>query len=120
MVGHESPCTTLRIRALLPQPLNFPRVIDLVELEHSELHLLLLVLDLFGLGVRLLLPLLRSSPQAKHQVQRRFLLDVVVGECSAVLELFPGEDEPLLVRWDSFLVLNLGLDIVDGVGRLNL
>ncbi|KAF7829342.1 hypothetical protein G2W53_020506 [Senna tora] len=39
---------------------------------------------------------------------------------SAVLELFAGEDEALLVRRDALLVLDLGLDIVDGVGRLNL
>jgi hypothetical protein len=30
------------------------------------------------------------------------------------------EDKPLLVRRDAFLVLNLGLHIVDGVGRLHL
>ena len=47
-------------------------------------------------------------------------MDVVVGKGAAILELLAGEDQALLVRWDSLLVLNLGLDIVDGVGRLNL
>ena len=40
------------------------------------------------------------------------LLDVVVGEGAAVLELLSGEDEPPLVRWDPFLVLDFGLDVV--------
>ena len=31
-------------------------------------------------------------------------LDVVVGECPSVLELFAGEDESLLVWRDAFLV----------------
>src|SRR5687767_4191435 len=50
----------------------------------------------------------------------RFLLDVVVAQGAAVLELLAGKDETLLVRRDAFLVLNLGLDIVNGIGRLNL
>ena len=33
------------------------------------------------------------------------LLDVIVGESPAVLELLPSEDQPLLVRWDPLLVL---------------
>ena len=34
--------------------------------------------------------------------------------------MLAGEDEALLVRWDAFFVLNLGFDIVDGVGGFNL
>ena len=48
------------------------------------------------------------------------LLDVVVGKCAAILQLLACEDQPLLVRWDAFLVLDLGLDIVDGVARFDL
>ena len=47
------------------------------------------------------------------------LLDVVVGEGSAVLELLAGEDEALLIRRDPLLVLNLGLDLLDCVSVLN-
>lgn len=53
-------------------------------------------------------------------MKSRLLLDVVVGESAAVLELFTSEDQSLLVRWDTFLILNLGLYIVDGIGRLDL
>ena len=62
---------------------------------------------------------LHTSTQSQDQVESRFLLDVVVGESTAVLELLAGEDETLLVRWDALLVLDLGLDVVDGVGALD-
>ena len=41
---------------------------------------------------------LHAAAQAQHEVQRRLLLDVVVRERAAVLELLAGEDEALLVR----------------------
>ena len=120
VVGHESPSTALGIRALLPEPLHLSRVIDLVELKDGELDLLMLVLDLLGLGVGLLLSLLGASPKTEHKVQRGFLLDIVVGKSSAVLKLLSSENQTLLVRGDSLLVLDLGLDIVDGIGALDL
>jgi hypothetical protein len=53
-------------------------------------------------------------------VKRGFLLDVVVGQGAAVFELLASEDQALLVRGDALLVLDLRLDVVDGVARLNL
>jgi len=50
----------------------------------------------------------------------RFFLDVVVGECAAIFQLLSGEDQSLLVRWDTLLVLNLGLDGINGIRRLDL
>lgn len=49
-----------------------------------------------------------------------YLLDIVVAQSAAILKLLAGEDQALLVRRDAFLVLDLGLDIVDRVGRLDL
>jgi len=63
---------------------------------------------------------LHATAETEDEVEGGLLLDVVVGEGAAVLELLSGEDEPLLVRWDAFLVLDLGLDVVDGVGALDL
>jgi hypothetical protein len=40
-------------------------------------------------------------------------LDVVVRQCTAIFELFAGEDQALLVGWDAFFVLDLALDNVD-------
>ena len=48
------------------------------------------------------------------------LLDVVVAKGAAILELFAGEDETLLVWRDPFLVLNIYLNIVNSVTWLNL
>ena len=48
------------------------------------------------------------------------LLDVVVSKRATVLKLLASKDEPLLVWRDALLVLNLSLDVVDGVRRLHL
>ena len=48
------------------------------------------------------------------------LLNIVVRECSSILELLASEDQTLLVWWDTLLVLDLRLDVVDGVGALDL
>ena len=61
-----------------------------------------------------------ASTEAEDQVKRRLLLHIVVGEGASVFQLLAGKDETLLVRRDSLLVLYLGLDIVDRVGRLDL
>ena len=63
---------------------------------------------------------LAATSQAQHQVQSALLLNVVVGEGSSVLKLLSGKDKTLLVRWDALLVLDLSLDILDGVGALDL
>jgi len=48
-----------------------------------------------------------------------YLLDVVVAQSAAILELLASKDQALLVRGDTLLVLDLGLDVVDGVARLD-
>ena len=70
-------------------------------------------------------------------MKSRLLLDVVVAQGATILELLTGEDKALLIRGDAvflrqytcqittpddapLLVLDLGLDVVDGVGRLHL
>ena len=53
---------------------------------------------------------LHAAAQAEHQVQRRLLLDVIVGKRAAVLELLASKDEPLLVWRNALLVLDLGLE----------
>ena len=52
-------------------------------------------------------------------MERRLLLDVVVAERAAVLELLAREDQALLVRRDALLVLDFLFDVVDGVRRLD-
>ena len=50
----------------------------------------------------------------------RLLLDVVIRKGTAVLELLSGEDQALLVGGNALLVLDFRLNIVDGIGRLDL
>merc|ERR1712188_176365 len=77
-------------------------------------------LDLLWLCVCLLLTLLATTTQTKHKVKCAFLLDVVVLECAAILELLPGKDESLLVWRDALLVLDLSLHGFDGIGAFHL
>jgi hypothetical protein len=53
-------------------------------------------------------------------VQRRLLLDVVVGKGASILQLLAGEDQSLLIRRNTLLVLDLGLDVIDSVRRLDI
>jgi hypothetical protein len=53
-------------------------------------------------------------------VESGLLLDVVVGESAAILELLAGEDEALLVRGDTLLVLDLLLYGLDGIRGLDI
>ena len=52
-------------------------------------------------------------------MEGRFLLDIVVRKGPAILKLLAGEDKTLLVRRDALLVLDLALDIVNRVARLD-
>ena len=53
-------------------------------------------------------------------MEGRLLLDVVVRKGSAILKLLSSEDESLLIGRNAFLVLDLGLDVLNGVRRLDL
>jgi len=55
------------------------------------------------------------AAQTQDEVQGRLLLDVVVGQRPAIFELLAGEDQALLIRRDAFLVLNLGLHVLNRV-----
>jgi hypothetical protein len=102
--------------ALAAQTLDLAITVDLVVLKDGEFGLFALVLDLLGGGVDLLFALLATTTEAEHEVKGGLLLDVVVREGTAVLELLAGEDQALLVWGNTLLVLDLGLDIVDSVG----
>merc|ERR1712045_176184 len=63
---------------------------------------------------------LHTSSQSEHKMKSALLLDVVVRESSSILKLLTSKDEPLLVWGNSLLVLDLGLDILNGVRWLHL
>merc|ERR1712227_538214 len=53
-------------------------------------------------------------------MQGTLLLDVVIGEGSSIFQLLSSKDQSLLILRNSFLVLDLGLDILNGVRWFNL
>ena len=61
-----------------------------------------------------------TTTKTEDQVKGRFLLDVVITQRTTIFELLTGEDKTLLIRGDTFLILNLLLDIVNGVGTFDL
>merc|ERR1712228_959840 len=63
---------------------------------------------------------LHASSESEHKMESALLLDVVLGESSSVLELLASEDQSLLIWGNSFLVLDLGLDVLNGVGWFDL
>jgi hypothetical protein len=63
---------------------------------------------------------LHSTSKSEDQMEGRLFLDVVVGEGSSILKLLSSEDESLLIWRDTFFVLDLGLDVFDGVCWLNI
>ena len=52
-------------------------------------------------------------------MEGRLLLDVVVGKGAAILKLLSSKDQALLIRRDALLVLDLRLDVVDSIRRLD-
>lgn len=104
---HENSCSAICVGAFTSQALDLAITVDLVIFKDSKLDFLVLVLDLFWCSVCLLLSLLCTTTQAEDEMQRGFLLDVVICECTTVLELLSSKDETLLIRRNAFLVLDL-------------
>jgi hypothetical protein len=63
---------------------------------------------------------LHTTSKSEDQVKSGFLLDVIVRESSSIFELLSGKDESLLIRRNTFLILNFCLDILNGVRGLNI
>jgi len=63
---------------------------------------------------------LHTTTETQDKMKGRLLLDVIIRESTPILELLAGKDKTLLVRWDTLLVLDLRLDVVDRIRRLNL
>jgi hypothetical protein len=53
-------------------------------------------------------------------VESALLLDVIVGESTTVLKLLASKDQALLVRGNAFLILDLALNVIDGIRGLDL
>merc|ERR1719360_271604 len=111
--GHKDTSTASFCGALTTQTVDLAVIIDLVVLEDSKL-------DLLGGGVILLLTLLATTSQPEDQVKGGLLLDIIIRQGASIFQLLASEDQSLLVRGNSLLILNLGLHILDGIAGLNL
>src|SRR5690606_28510129 len=60
-----------------------------------------------------------TTTKTKNQVKGTFLLNVIVRKSAFVFQLLTGKNQALLVRWNTFLVLDFGLDSGNGVSRLD-
>jgi len=107
MRGHEDAGAAVLVGALTTKTGDFTVLINLVVLEDGKLDLLFLVLDLLGGSEGLLLALFPATPEAQDQMESGLFLDVIVGESSSIFQLLSGENQPLLIGRDAFLILNL-------------
>jgi hypothetical protein len=78
---------------------NLARLVNTVVLEHGELDLLVLALDLLGLGVGLLLTLLTSTKKSKGEVQGALLGKLL--KQLMILELVARDQKALLIGANS-------------------
>jgi hypothetical protein len=76
-------------------------VIDLEVFESSQLGLVQFSFVLLWSLVIFFLSLLSTGQKTKHQVQSRLLLNVVVTQSAAILQLLTSENQALLVRWNT-------------------
>merc|ERR1712151_777860 len=58
---------------------------------------------------------LHTSTKTQYQMQSRLLLNVVITQSTSILKLLSCENQTLLIRGNSLLILNLCLDIVDSI-----
>merc|ERR1712142_1106357 len=62
---------------------------------------------------------LHTSSQSEHKMECRLFLDVVVRQSSSIFQLFSSKDQSLLIWRNTFLVLDLCLNILNSITRLN-
>ena len=62
---------------------------------------------------------LHATAESEHEMESGLLLNVIVRKGSAIFELLASEDQSLLIRGDTLLILDLGLDVLNGVRGLN-
>merc|ERR1719419_466256 len=58
---------------------------------------------------------LHTTPETENEVKSTLFLNVIIRECATIFQLFASKDQPLLIWRNSFLVLNFGFYILNGV-----
>ena len=95
----EAPCRSIAVaHGVHVPPDGRPH---LVELQDAKLDLLVLVLELLGLGVGLFLALLGASQEASKAVEGGLLLNAAEAQEIGILQLLAVEDNTLLIAANS-------------------
>jgi hypothetical protein len=68
-----------------------------------------------GLSCKSLDEDLHSTSESEEQVESRLQFAVVVTESSSIFKLLTSKDKSLLIGRDTFLVLDLGLNVFNSV-----
>ena len=58
---------------------------------------------------------LHTTSESEYKVKCGLFLDVIIWESSSIFQLFTSKNESLLIRWDTFFVLDLCFDVLNGV-----
>merc|ERR1719254_100927 len=87
--------------AFATQACDFVVRVNFVKFQDSELDLLSLMFDLFGLCVSLLLALLRSTIKIRRYKYSRFFFKARSGKLHGRFERLPCEDQALFVCGNS-------------------
>ena len=119
MTSHKNSSTTFIWGTLPVKAIDFAILIYLIVFQNSQLNLLSLMLVLLGSGVRLL-PFLSTTTKSQHKMKSGLLLNVVVRQSTSIFQLLASKDQSLLVRRNSFLILDLDLYIFYGIRGLDL
>merc|ERR550537_1735004 len=105
-------------RRLFAQTRHFVLAVDLVKLQHRELHLLVLVRDLLRLRVHFLLALLSAAVQPRSHEDGRLLTEHVLHE-RVIVEVDATIDEAEIFLGDTRVSAHLLLQISHGAFSAN-
>ena len=53
-------------------------------------------------------------------MQSGFFLDVIITQSTPIFQLFAGKNQPLLIWGDTFLILDLCFDVINGIASFNI
>ena len=78
------------------------------------------VFVLLGSSVIFFLAFTSTTTKSQYQMQSGLLLDIIVAKSTTIFQLFASKDQALLVRRNTFFILNLSLDIFNSIRWLDL
>ena len=119
VTGHKNFRTLFIWRTLPVKVIDSAILLHLVVFQDSQLSLFSLMFVLLGSGMRFL-PSLSSTTTSQHKMENKLLLNVVVRQRTSIFQSLASNDQSLLIRRNTFLILDLGLYIFYCIQGLDL